>query len=225
MKVSKGFKILSYKQSVDVLSHYDIPIAKGDVATSSEETIGIANKIGYPVVLKVISPQISHKTDAKILKLGIKTQSELIDCYNEVMENAKSYDPEAQVQGVLVQEMLKDGVEVIVGISRDPQFGPVILFGLGGTLVEVLKETSLRIPPITRYDAEEMIKEIKGHRILEGFRGKPRSDIDSVVNILLKTSKLAIDLKESIIEMDLNPIIVQAEGAKVVDVRFVSSKS
>lgn len=217
---------MSYEQGAEILSHYGIPVAKGHIAKSSKEAAEISRRIGYPVALKVLSPQVSHKTDAKALKLGIKTQSELAKAYDEVIKNAKQYDPKAEIQGVLVQEMLDDGIEVIVGISRDAQFGPVILFGLGGIFVEVLKDVSLRVPPITKYDAEEMIGEIKGHRLLEGFRGKPKSDLKAIVDILLKVSKLSLDLKESILEIDLNPIIVHADGggASVVDVRIVASK-
>jgi len=224
MKALGDSKILSYKESVNILSRYGIPIAKGDIATSPEEAVEIANRIGYPVVLKVISPQIIHKTDANVLKLGVKTESELVNCYHEIIDNAERYNPRAQIEGVLVQEMIQEGVEVIVGIFRDQQFGPVILFGLGGIFVEVLKDISLRVPPITRYDAEEMIKEIKGYRILEGFRGKTRSDIEAVIDVLLKVSRLSVDLKDIVLEMDLNPIIVgpKDRGAKVVDARLIT---
>jgi len=219
---SKAFKILPYEQCVEILARYSIPLAKGKIASSPEEAVKITENIGYPVALKVISPQIIHKTNAKVLKLGIRNESELINAYDEIIKNAKQYNPNAEIQGVLVQEMIGSGTEVIVGISRDVQFGPVILFGLGGIFVEVLKDVSLRVLPITRYDAEEMIREIKGYKILEGFRGRPKADIEAIIDILLKVSNLALDLKESILEMDLNPIIVYEEGkgAYVVDVRM-----
>jgi acyl-CoA synthetase (NDP forming) len=225
MSTTRNPGMLSYEQSIKILSQYSIPIAKGDLATSPKEAARIADKLGYPVVLKVISPQISHKTEAKALRLGIKSESELVSCYNEVTRDAQQYNPKAVIEGVLVQEMLQDGVEVIIGVTRDSQFGPVLLFGLGGVFVEVLKDVSLRVPPITRTDAEEMIMETKGHRILEGFRNKPKSDVGAILDILLKVSKLAVEQRESVLEIDLNPINVQPEGmgAKVVDFRFVSS--
>jgi len=209
---------------LDLLLKYEIPVAKGEVASSPEEAINVASEIGYPIVLKVISPQITHKTEAKALTLSIISEKKLIECYHEAIDNAKKHNPEAKIEGVLIQEMVPNGTEIIVGISRDPQFGPTILFGLGGIFVEVLKDISLRVPPITRYDAEEMIREIKGYNVLKAFRGKPRSDIEAIVNILLNVSKLSIDLKNSISEMDLNPVIVQAEneGAKAVDFRIVT---
>jgi len=220
-------RILTYGESMDILNNYGIPVAKGEVARSPEEAIEIARRIGYPVALKVISLEVSHKTEARAIKLDVKSDSELSKAYLEVTDNLRKYDSKAAITGVLIQEMLKNGTEVIVGISRDPQFGPVILFGLGGVFVEVLRDVSLRVLPITRYDADQMIKEIKGYRILEGFRERPRADVEAITNILLKVSKLSMDLEDSILEMDLNPVIVQsdANGAKVVDVRIVVPKS
>jgi acyl-CoA synthetase (NDP forming) len=220
---SKAFKILPYEQCVETLARYSIPLAEGKIANSPEEAVKIAENIGYPIALKVISPQIIHKTDAKILKLGIRSESELTNAYDEIIRNAKQYNPNAEIRGVLVQKMIGGVAEVVVGISRDVQFGPVILFGLGGIFVEVFRDVSLRVPPITRYDAEEMIREIKGYKILEGFRGRPKADIEAIIDILFKVSNLALDLKESILEMDLNPIIVREEGngACVVDVRMI----
>ena len=156
----------------------------------------------------------------------MKTESELIKDYQEVIDNVRKFNPKAQVKGVLVQEMVQDGYEVIVGISKDPQFGPTILFGLGGIFTELLRDVSLRVPPITRYDAEDMVKEIKGYRVLQGFRGKPKADLESIIDVLLKVSRLSIDLRESIKEMDINPLIVLPEGmgAKAVDTRIVMPK-
>lgn len=225
MSIGQETKTLTYMESVQILSKYDIPVARGDLAGSPEEAARIAVSLGYPVALKVISSQVSHKTEAKGVQLDVKTESDLVRSYHELTENVMRYDPSADIAGVLVQEMAKGGTEVIVGLSRDPQFGPVILFGLGGIFVEVLKDASLRFPPIGRSEATEMIKELKGHEILEGFRGRPRADTEAVVDILLKVSRLSTELKESVLEMDLNPIMVQPEGkgAKVIDARFVVS--
>jgi len=216
-------KILAYADSMKVLSKYGIPVAEGAIARSQEEAVKIAGGIGYPVALKAISGQVSHKTEANAIRLGVKSDSDLVKAYGEVVQNLKTYDPKAEVAGVLIQEMMKDGTEVIVGTTRDPQFGPVILFGLGGIFVEVLKDVSLRVLPITKYDAEEMVREIKGYKVLEGFRGKPRADLGAIIDILLKVSKLATEMEGSVSELDLNPVIVlpEGKGAKVVDARFV----
>jgi len=225
MQASKDRRILSYKEILIVLSKYGFPVARGDIASSIRGAIEIADRICYPIVLKVMSPHIVHKTDADVLRVNVKSESELVEGYKGIMENAKNYNQEAHIDGVLVQEMLPNDVEVIIGLSRDPQFGPVVLFGLGGIFAEVLKDVSLRVPPLTRFDAEEMIKEIRGHKILEGFRGKPKRDSEAIIDVLLRVSKMAVDLKNSILEMDLNPVVVQPEGkgAKIVDARFVVS--
>jgi acetyltransferase len=223
MSTNESSKILGYSEGADILARYGIPVAKGDIARSREEAVKIASKIGYPVALKAISLQVSHKTEANAIRLGVKSDTELRQAFDEVTRNIRNYEAKAVVTGVLIQEMLGNGTEVIIGTSGDPQFGPVILFGLGGIFVEVLKDVSLRILPITRYDAEEMVKEIRGYKVLEGFRGKPRADRQAIVDILLKVSRLATEMKNWVSELDLNPVIVLPEGrgAKVVDVRFV----
>lgn len=222
MSTAEESKILEYSESVEILSRYGIPVAEGRVTRSQNEAVQFAAKIGYPVALKAISQQVSHKTEANAIRLGVKSNSELVEAYEEVTNNLRKYNPKAEITGVLVQEMVKNGTEIIVGTTRDPQFGPVVLFGLGGIFVDILKDVSLRVLPISQYDAEEMVKAIKGYEILEGFRGKPKADLHAIIDILLKVSKLSTDMT-SIAELDLNPVIVQAEGrgAKVVDARFV----
>lgn len=215
---------MGYAEVVGILASYGIPLANGGIARTQEEATSIATKIGYPVAIKAISGEVSHKTEADAVRLDLKDDSELARAYDEVINNLVRYNPKAEIAGVLVQEMVKSGTEVIIGVSRDPSFGPVLLFGLGGIFVELLKDVSLRLPPITRQDAEEMVREIKSYKILDGFRGKPKADVEAIVDILLKVSRLSVDLKDSIAEMDLNPVIVQSEGngAKVVDARFIT---
>jgi acetyltransferase len=133
------------------------------------------------------------------------------------MASSKRFSPDAEVQGVLVQEMLKDGVEVIIGTTKDPVFGHVIMFGLGGIFVEALRDVSFRVAPVTRRDAEEMIREIKGHRVLQGMRGKPPADVDAIVEAILRVSQLVTDYADDIEELDINPLVVFSEGAKAVD--------
>ncbi len=218
-----GRKILSENESKELLSQYGILSTKEALAGTSEEAVKIANKIGFPVVLKIDSPDIPHKTEAGVIKIGISNKSELIDAYNGIMGNAKKYAPEAKIRGVLVQEMVSNAREVIVGLSYDPQFGPVIMFGLEGIFVEVFKDVSLRIAPLTRADAEDMIKEVKGYETLKEFRGKPEADVEGIVDVLIKVSRLAVDLGDVLSEIDINPLMVldKGKGVKAADALVV----
>ena len=218
-----GRKILSENESKELLSQYGILSTEEALAGTSEEAVKIAAKIGYPVVLKVDSPDIPHKTEAGVIKIGISNKSELIDAYNGIMGNAKKYAPEAKIRGVLVQEMVSNAREVIVGLSYDPQFGPVIMFGLGGIFVEVFKDVSLRTAPLTRADAEDMIKEVKGYETLKEFRGKPEADVEGIVDVLIKVSRLATDLGDVLSEIDINPLMVldKGKGVKAADALVV----
>jgi acetyltransferase len=210
---------LTEYRSKKLLSHYGIPIPKGDLAHSVEEAINIAQTLGYPVVLKVSSPQILHKTEARGIALRIPDKAQLVEAYRRIMNNAKAYDPSAEIEGVLVEEMAQEGTEVIIGLLKDPQFGPTIMFGLGGIFVEILKDVSFRVPPLTETDARQMIEEIKGAKILKGFRGKPESDWDAMIDTLMKVSTLSLELREVISELDINPLIVyeQGKGIKALD--------
>lgn len=206
-------------ESKKLISLYGIPTTQEKLATSAQQAKEIAQEIGYPVALKVMSHDITHKTDAGIIRLNIFDDSEIENYYQEIIENAKKYNSQANIQGVLVQEMLRGETEVIVGMSQDPQFGPIIMFGIGGIFVEVLEDVSFRVPPLTEYDAEEMIKEVRGYKILKGIRGKKPSDIDSLTDILVKFSNLCLDLKDSVAELDINPVMVfeKGKGAKALD--------
>ncbi|MFB3886805.1 MAG: acetate--CoA ligase family protein [Thermodesulfobacteriota bacterium] len=218
-----GRKILSENESKDLLSRYGISSTQEALASSAEEAVKMAAKIGYPVVLKVDSPDIPHKTEANVIKIGISNQSELIDAYNTVMGNAKKYAPQGKIRGVLVQEMVTNAREVIVGLSYDPQFGPVIMFGLGGIFVEVFKDVSLRTAPLARTDAEEMIKEVKGYKTLKEFRGKAEADMEAMVDVLMRISRLAVDLGDVLSEIDINPLMVldKGKGVKAADALVV----
>ncbi len=214
-----GGKTLSEHESKELLSRYGIPITEEVIAKSIPETIKIASRIGYPVVLKVDSSDITHKTDAGAIRLNIRNETELTSAYHEVVANAKKYEPKAKITGVLIQEMVENGREAIVGMSHDPQFGPAIIFGLGGVFAEVLKDFSLRVAPMTRGDAEEMIKEIKGYQMLEAFRGKPEADLEGIIDTLLKLSQLCVDLGDIVSEIDINPLMVldSGKGVKAAD--------
>lgn len=212
-------KMLSEHETKKLLSRYGIRTTEEAIAHSPGEAIGIANRIGYPVALKIDSPDIIHKTDAGAIQFNINNEADLESAYQSIIANSKKYDPKAEIRGVLVQEMVQEGREVIVGMSHDAQFGPIVMFGLGGVFAEVLNDISVRPIPITRDDAEEMVKEVRGYKILEAFRGKPKADIGSLVNILLKVSELTKDLGDIISELDINPLTVfdEGKGVKVID--------
>ena len=218
-KLKTSSKSLSEHESKELLQWYGIPVTKEMAATSSKEAAKIADKISYPVALKIDSPDILHKTEAGAIKLGLRDSKEVAKAYNEVIANSKKYNPNARIKGVLVQEMITDAREVIIGMSIDPQFGPTIMFGLGGVFVEVLKDVSFRVPPLHQSDAEDMIKEVKGYKILESFRGKPEADIKAIIDVLLNMSQMALDLGDTIAEIDINPLMVmnKGKGAKAAD--------
>ncbi len=206
-----------------LLSCYGIPVTREEVATSANQAAQIAEKLGCPVAMKISSPQIIHKSEAGGIQLNLSEKTLVEKAYRELVQSGKKYKPEAVIEGVLVQEMVSGGTEVIIGVSKDPTFGPTIMFGLGGIFVEILQDVSLRVLPITRRDAEEMVREIKGYEILKGARGKSKADVKVIVDILLKVSALAMDLGESIAEIDLNPVIVlpEGKGARVVDALII----
>jgi acetyltransferase len=212
-------RTLTERQSKQILAEYGIPIARETLATSAEEAVEIACRIGYPVVLKIESPEIVHKTDARAVEIGISNDAEVRVAYHRIMENARAHNPAAQINGVLIQEMIRGGREVIIGMTQDSQWGPTIILGLGGILVEVLKDIATRVAPLARFDVEEMMHELKGAKILEGFRGQPPADIAAVIDIVLRFSQLCLDLKDAIAEIDINPLMVceNGKGAKVVD--------
>ena len=206
---------LSEHQSKALLNLYGIPVTREMVATTASDAVRFAGEIGFPVVLKVDSPDILHKSEANAIRVGVGSKEEIIQIYDELIENAAKYNPNARINGILVQEMIQGGSEVIVGMSQDPQFGPTIAFGLGGIFVEILKDISLRVAPLSPADAEQMVKEIKGYPILMGVRGKKRSDIKGIVDVLLRISTLAKDWEGTISEIDINPLMVLDEGRGV----------
>ena len=199
---------------------YEMPVTEIHVASSEDEAVEAANHIGYPIVLKIVSPQILHKSDAGGVIVGIETDQGIRDSYNKILNNAKAYNADAEITGILVQEMAPNGTEIIIGTTTDPTFGPTIMFGLGGIFVEILKDVSFRVAPIDIIDAKEMIKEIKAYKILEGARGMPPSDQETLANILVKVSEMVMDCPE-IKELDMNPILAYPSGARIVDARII----
>ena len=214
---------LSESMAAEVLDKQGIPTTKRMVAKTEEEAVRFAEKIGYPVVLKVDSPDIPHKTEAKAICLNIQDEQEVREAFKQIVENARAYKADARLNGVSVQEMLPEGIEVIIGAIKDAAFGPVIMFGLGGIFVEVFKDVSFRVAPLTRMDAIDMIKEIKGYPVLEGVRGQAGVDIEAIADVLLKVSALVTNEEARIEELDINPLIVYENGVKAADAMIVLS--
>lgn len=210
-------------EAKELLREYRIPIPTFRLIKSEGEISGIRESIGYPLVMKIVSPDIIHKTDAGGVKLNIKDEKEAKLAYQGIISKAKKYNKEAKISGAIVYTMVPQGTEIIIGMMKDPHFGPVIMFGLGGIFVEVLKDISFRILPIEERDTREMITEIKGYEILKGTRGKPPRDIKAIEEVLMKVSKLTIENPE-INEIDLNPIFVFEKGLQVVDARIILKK-
>ncbi|MBD3189299.1 MAG: acetyl-CoA synthetase [Candidatus Heimdallarchaeota archaeon] len=194
------------------------------VGTTADQVKKIAEKIGFPVVMKIISPQILHKTDAGGVKLNLQTSEEVEIAYNEMMAKINQEFPDADIRGVLVEKMAKPSTEIIIGVTRDPTFGPAIMFGLGGIFVELFKDVSFRIAPITIQDAKDMIQEIQALPLLQGFRGGPVVNLNLIIDTLKKVSKLSIEYQEDILEIDLNPIFAYEDSLLTVDARIILTK-
>ncbi len=206
-----------------ILALYGIPVTKECLATSADDAARAAKEIGFPVAMKIVSPQILHKTEAGGVALNIATEQDACASFERIIHNARRYKPEAELQGVSVQEMVSGGHEVIVGMTRDPQFGPGVLLGLGGIFVETLKDVVLRVPPLSDADARAMVNSLKGKAILAGARGAKPADIDALVDVLLKFSQLCLDLRDDLAEIDINPLVVfeRGKGAKALDCLMV----
>jgi acetyltransferase len=190
-----------------------------------DEAIGIANDIGYPVVLKVVSDEILHKSDVRGVELNLQTDSEVADAYKRIHKNVASKMPDATINGIFVIRMLIGCEELILGIKRDPSFGPVLMFGMGGIFVEIFKDVSFGVAPLSVEEAEKMIKQTRAYEILNGSRGRAKRDIDSVIEVLLRLGKIAIDFPE-IDELDINPLFVMDEGkgSTIGDARMIIKK-
>jgi len=219
-KAKKEKRSLLETEAKELLKEYGIPVPDFKLIKNEEEITELAKEINFPIVMKIVSPDIIHKTDAGGVKVGIKTEKEARIAYQEIIFEVKKYNKKAKISGVIVYPMVRKGTEIIIGIMKDPHFGPVIMFGFGGIFVEVLKDISFRILPIEERDAEEMINEIKGSKILKGVRGEGPKDIKAIKNLLLKISQLALENPE-ISEIDLNPVFVFEKGLQVIDARMI----
>jgi acyl-CoA synthetase (NDP forming) len=227
-KISKIFEVakaenrnfLFEHEAKMLLSLYDVPITKIELAKTEDAAVVSAIKIGFPIVLKIVSPQVLHKSDAGGVVVGVNDEKGIREGYQKIISNIKKNVPTAVIDGILVQEMAPKGTEIIIGSTVDPTFGPTIMFGLGGIFVEILKDVSFRLAPITKDDAWEMLDEIKAKKILDGARGMPKADKETIVATLLSISKMLMECPE-IQELDMNPLIVYEKGARAVDARVI----
>ena len=212
--------VLTEIESKTVLREVGLNCTDTRLAATRENAVALSKEIGYPVVLKISSKDITHKSDAGGVKVNLKDKADVERAYDEIMTSARNKFPNAVIEGVTVQSMARPGTEVIMGIVKDPSFGPVIMFGLGGVFVEVLKDVAFRIVPIEKSDAEDMINEIKGKKLLEGYRGQEPADVAYLQQMLLKLSDF-VNTTPEIEEIDMNPVFAYRDGAVVVDARII----
>jgi acyl-CoA synthetase (NDP forming) len=215
--------ILDEIQCKAILKSAGVKVTLPVLAATKKEAIAAAEKLGYPVVMKIVSPQITHKSDIGGVKLKLQTKAQVGIAYDEIMDAVKKKAAGAVVEGVSVQKMADSGLELVIGMTKDPQFGPMLMFGLGGTTVEVLKDVAFRITPLTREDAGSMVRQIKGYPLLTGYRGAPAVDVAYMEELLMKLSAF-IEENPEIKEMDINPLIAYKNGAVAVDARIILDK-
>ena len=219
---SQGRTLLTEVEAKEILHEAGIPVARAVLASDAKAALQAAEKTGFPVVLKVISPDIAHKSDVGGVRLGLESKEDVERAFEEIMAAVKTAQPDARVDGVAVQKMAPAGTEVIVGMSMDPQFGPVMMFGLGGVFVEVLKDVAFRIIPLEAKDAREMVREIKGFAVLEGVRGQRAADLGALEKLILQVSDF-VEAHPDVEELDLNPVLAYPDAVIAVDARIVLS--
>lgn len=215
-----GRRLLTEIEAKQVLEDAGVPVSPARLARTSDDAVRIAQQLGFPIVLKIVSPQITHKTDVGGVALNLNRPEEVAEAFDRIVASAKEHEPTATIEGAAVQRMEKQGIEVIVGMTKDPQFGPVLMFGLGGVLVEVLKDVAFRVIPINERDARQMVREINGFPLLQGYRGQDPADIGKIEELLLKVSQF-IEQHPEVAELDLNPVFAYKDGALAVDARIV----
>jgi acetate---CoA ligase (ADP-forming) subunit beta len=215
--ISEGRKTLSEYESKQLLASYGVPVCKEQLALDIDQALKAAGEIGYPVAIKACDPGISHKTEQDLIRLDIRSEEELRTAFNDIVFRMTSNG-----KAVLVQEMVKGKRELMAGLTRDPQFGPCVMFGLGGIFTEILKDVSFRLAPIDHREALEMMKEIKSHKILDAIRGMEKVDLDAAAQILVAVGKIGIE-NEAVKEIDINPLVVRGGKPVAVDALVVLS--
>lgn len=220
--LEEGRAALTPSESIAVAESYGIPVLEKPLARTPGEAVNMAEKLGYPVVLEVESPQVIHKTDVGGIRLNLRNKEEVQRAYKEILESVRSRLPDAEIKGIIVRRMAKKGREVIIGMHRDPTFGPLVMFGSGGTLVELVKDVSFRVAPLSLEDAEEIIRETRAYNIVKGFRGEPEGDIDAIKDAIIRVSRLSEDFEE-ISDIDINPFFVyeKGRGGLAIDVKII----
>jgi acetyltransferase len=221
--LASGRNQLNEVEALQVAQAYGIPTIPYRVALSEEAAVEAAQEVGFPVVLKVLSPDVVHKTDAGGVQVDLRSASEVAEAYGEIHRSVGEWHEGARIQGVLVESYQKEGREVIIGMSTDPRFGSVLMFGLGGIYVEALKDVAFRVHPVTRVDAEEMIRAIRGFQLLEGVRGEAGADLESLAEVIQRVSQLVGD-HDRIAELDLNPFMALESGGVALDARITLTK-
>jgi len=216
----EGRTLLTEIEAKEMLKQAGIDVVETRLAANEDEAVSMSREFGFPVVLKIASPDVVHKSDAGGVKLGLKTSNQVAKAYEDIMKSIREKYPKAKIQGASVQKMARPGVEVIIGMSKDAQFGPVIMFGLGGVMVEALKDVAFRVAPLAEQDARDMLDEVRGSAVLGGFRGGPPVDRSSLVQLLLRVSDLVATCSH-VGELDLNPVLAYPHGLSVVDARLV----
>jgi acyl-CoA synthetase (NDP forming) len=217
-----GRSLLDEVESKQLLDEAGIPTSGARRAETAGEAARVADEIGYPVVLKILSPDIAHKSDVGGVALNLGDAEAVRRAFDAMLQAVSAAQPSARIEGVSVQRQAKPGTEVIVGMTKDPQFGPVIMVGLGGVLVEVLRDVAFRLVPLERRDARDMLREIKGFPLLQGYRGSPPADIAALETLILDVSRF-VEAHPEIDELDLNPVFAYPDGAVAVDARVIVS--
>lgn len=221
---AQGRTLLNEVEAKTILAEAGIPVTPTKLATSPDEAVTIAAEMGYPVALKVVSEAITHKSDIGGVELNLADQAAVRAAFDRIAAAAQAAAPGAAIDGVSVQPMARAGTEVIMGMTMDQQFGPVLMFGLGGVMVEVLKDVAFRVVPLEPRDAKQMLREIQGFPVLDGYRGSDPADLDTLESILLKLSAFA-EANPEVNELDLNPVFAYADGAVAVDARIVLAET
>jgi acyl-CoA synthetase (NDP forming) len=212
-------KTLNIVESKRLMERYGIKFAESGVAKGVAEALILANSIGYPVALKVVSDDISHKTDVGGVSVGIRGDADLERAFREMSVSVKKKYPDAKLRGVMVQKMVDGGLNILIGGKRDPQFGQIVVFGLGGIFVEVMEDVAMRVVPVGRKEAMDMMAETKAFKVIDGYRGKSY-DAEALAQLIVKVSSM-LEKRDDIVEMDINPVIALRKGAVAVDARIV----
>jgi acyl-CoA synthetase (NDP forming) len=213
-------RTLSELESKQILAAYGIPVTRDILATSRDEAHAAAKKIKHKVVMKIASPDIAHKSDLGLVRTGI-SNDEAVDTYRELKRSAKAHAPDAHIDGVLVSETARPGIEALLGVTRDPLFGPTVAFGLGGVFAEVFDDIATRVPPFDRAEARRMVEQTRGARILAGARGAPRADVSALIDVIMRLQRLAMDFADVIREIDVNPLVIRPDGVLALDALVV----